>query len=210
MLSLRIGNRLKNSFRGIFFNLRWLGGHRLESAKKILCKELCQWHLGELQKIIGLVSQNVASLSAVTFCLVHLSVNFLQNNNGKFNFCWELQYLQLIFPFCVFLLCRLNKLLEQSTQTKFSLFLISVSAETPRQPRTRRKRKSTNANSSAPSSGMNSTSGKKKSPSTSGFTLASQDVMVVGEPSLMGGEFGDEDERLITRWVEHKLVLLST
>jgi LIM domain-binding protein 2 len=26
-----------------------------------------------------------------------------------------------------------------------------------------------------------------------------KDVMVVGEPSLMGGEFGDEDERLITR-----------
>ena len=26
-----------------------------------------------------------------------------------------------------------------------------------------------------------------------------QDVMVVGEPALMGGEFGDEDERLITR-----------
>uniref|UniRef100_A0AAV2MI15 LIM interaction domain-containing protein n=1 Tax=Knipowitschia caucasica TaxID=637954 RepID=A0AAV2MI15_KNICA len=25
------------------------------------------------------------------------------------------------------------------------------------------------------------------------------DVMVVGEPTLMGGEFGDEDERLITR-----------
>lgn len=24
-------------------------------------------------------------------------------------------------------------------------------------------------------------------------------MMVVGEPSLMGGEFGDEDERLITR-----------
>lgn len=29
--------------------------------------------------------------------------------------------------------------------------------------------------------------------------LREQDVMVVGEPSLMGGEFGDEDERLITR-----------
>lgn len=29
--------------------------------------------------------------------------------------------------------------------------------------------------------------------------LFSQDVMVVGEPSLMGGEFGDEDERVITR-----------
>jgi len=26
-----------------------------------------------------------------------------------------------------------------------------------------------------------------------------QDVMVVGEPTLMGGEFGDEDERVITR-----------
>lgn len=30
-------------------------------------------------------------------------------------------------------------------------------------------------------------------------TFFLQDVMVVGEPSLMGGEFGDEDERLITR-----------
>lgn len=30
-------------------------------------------------------------------------------------------------------------------------------------------------------------------------TPALQDVMVVGEPTLMGGEFGDEDERLITR-----------
>lgn len=29
--------------------------------------------------------------------------------------------------------------------------------------------------------------------------VSCQDVMVVGEPSLMGGEFGDEDERLITR-----------
>jgi len=46
---------------------------------------------------------------------------------------------------------------------------------------------------------MNSTSSKKKSPSAAGFNLATQDVMVVGEPSLMGGEFGDEDERLITR-----------
>lgn len=28
---------------------------------------------------------------------------------------------------------------------------------------------------------------------------ASQDVMLVGEPTLMGGELGDEDERLISR-----------
>lgn len=33
----------------------------------------------------------------------------------------------------------------------------------------------------------------------SGWLYVGQDVMVVGEPSLMGGEFGDEDERLITR-----------
>lgn len=31
------------------------------------------------------------------------------------------------------------------------------------------------------------------------FALVSQDVMVVGEPSLMGGDFGDDNERLITR-----------
>ena len=31
------------------------------------------------------------------------------------------------------------------------------------------------------------------------FHFAFQDVMVVGEPSLMGGDFGEEDERLITR-----------
>lgn len=31
------------------------------------------------------------------------------------------------------------------------------------------------------------------------FFICLQDVMVVGEPTLMGGEFGDEDERLITR-----------
>lgn len=31
------------------------------------------------------------------------------------------------------------------------------------------------------------------------FSLFLKDVMVVGEPTLMGGEFGDEDERLITR-----------
>lgn len=29
--------------------------------------------------------------------------------------------------------------------------------------------------------------------------LSIQDVMVVGEPSLMGGDFGEEDERVITR-----------
>ncbi|XP_074615293.1 LIM domain-binding protein 2-like isoform X2 [Acropora palmata] len=71
--------------------------------------------------------------------------------------------------------------------------------DTVRPARTRRKRKAATANASTPNTGNNSTSNRKKSPSTSGFAIATQDVMVVGEPSLMGGEFGDEDERLITR-----------
>ncbi|XP_037041598.1 LIM domain-binding protein 2 isoform X2 [Bradysia coprophila] len=64
-----------------------------------------------------------------------------------------------------------------------------------RPPNKRRKRKGSNsgaANNAPP------VTSKKRSPGPN-FSLASQDVMVVGEPSLMGGEFGDEDERLITR-----------
>lgn len=70
--------------------------------------------------------------------------------------------------------------------------------ETQRAPNKRRKRKGSQSgqNATANSTG----SGKKRSPGPN-FSLATQvsDVMVVGEPSLMGGEFGDEDERLITR-----------
>jgi len=55
----------------------------------------------------------------------------------------------------------------------------------------RRKRKGSQA-----ASGALAKKGASPRPT---FSLASQDVMVVGEPSLMGGEFGEEDERLITR-----------
>lgn len=70
--------------------------------------------------------------------------------------------------------------------------------ETQRAPNKRRKRK---GSASGQNATPNSTgSSKKRSPGPN-FNLATQvsDVMVVGEPSLMGGEFGDEDERLITR-----------
>lgn len=72
--------------------------------------------------------------------------------------------------------------------------------ETQRPPSKRRKRKSSTTNNAGNATG-NAGGGKKKnmSPGPPNFSLASQDVMVVGEPSLMGGEFGDEDERLITR-----------
>lgn len=77
--------------------------------------------------------------------------------------------------------------------------------ESTRPPSKRRKRKASSSNNS--NTGNNNRdvppSGKqKRSPGPQGFTLGSSvpgDVMVVGEPTLMGGEFGDEDERLITR-----------
>ena len=115
----------------------------------------------------------------------------------RFNPVWIIKIHLLIH-------CKLWRILL-CIQGSFSIdeqfiWLGFLAAETQRAPRPRRKRKSTNTNSSTPNTGMNSTSSKKKSPSAAGFTLATQDVMVVGEPSLMGGEFGDEDERLITRW----------
>jgi len=74
-------------------------------------------------------------------------------------------------------------------------------ADNQKQPSKRRKRKASTPNNISTGGNI----GKKKnntsmSPcSTPNFSLTSQDVMVVGEPTLMGGEFGDEDERLITR-----------
>lgn len=70
--------------------------------------------------------------------------------------------------------------------------------ENPRQAGKRRKRKS----SAGTGGNMNpgGGGGKKRSPGPQGMPpSAPGDVMVVGEPTLMGGEFGDEDERLITR-----------
>lgn len=75
--------------------------------------------------------------------------------------------------------------------------------ETQRPPSKRRKRKSSTGGAAGAGAGAATSNGpgpkKKMSPGPQNFSLASQDVMVVGEPSLMGGEFGDEDERLITR-----------
>ncbi|KAJ6659386.1 hypothetical protein lerEdw1_019118, partial [Lerista edwardsae] len=81
--------------------------------------------------------------------------------------------------------------------------MVAPPAEPTRQPTTkRRKRKNSTSSTSNSSAGnnANSTSSKKKT-AAANLSLTSQvpDVMVVGEPTLMGGEFGDEDERLITR-----------
>ncbi|XP_021939195.1 LIM domain-binding protein 2 isoform X5 [Zootermopsis nevadensis] len=68
--------------------------------------------------------------------------------------------------------------------------------ESQRPANKRRKRKGSQSGGAA--NNAPPAPSKKRSPGPN-FSLASQDVMVVGEPSLMGGEFGDEDERLITR-----------
>ncbi|XP_072921060.1 LIM domain-binding protein 2a isoform X7 [Hemitrygon akajei] len=104
----------------------------------------------------------------------------------------------------------------RTSQSAVIPFLLRHTASTP-QPRSarpahnaeptrqqtnkRRKRKNSASSTSNSSAGnINSMNSKKKGP-VGNFSLSSQvpDVMVVGEPTLMGGEFGDEDERLITR-----------
>ncbi|KAK1175546.1 LIM domain-binding protein 2 isoform X1 [Acipenser oxyrinchus oxyrinchus] len=82
---------------------------------------------------------------------------------------------------------------------KTEIFTTNHKKAEPTRQTTTKRRKRKNSASSASNSSLGNNS-KKKSPA-SNFSLSSQvpDVMVVGEPTLMGGEFGDEDERLITR-----------
>ncbi|XP_077290857.1 LIM domain-binding protein 2 Chi isoform X2 [Arctopsyche grandis] len=75
---------------------------------------------------------------------------------------------------------------------KWQRMVAPPESQRPANKRRKRKGSTSGANSAPP------VPSKKRSPGPN-FSLASQDVMVVGEPSLMGGEFGDEDERLITR-----------
>ncbi|XP_008768423.1 LIM domain-binding protein 2 isoform X3 [Rattus norvegicus] len=73
--------------------------------------------------------------------------------------------------------------------------------EPTRQPTTKRRKRKNSTSSTSNSSAGNTTNsaGSKKKTTAASLSLSTQDVMVVGEPTLMGGEFGDEDERLITR-----------
>uniref|UniRef100_A0AAY4A3J6 LIM interaction domain-containing protein n=1 Tax=Denticeps clupeoides TaxID=299321 RepID=A0AAY4A3J6_9TELE len=80
---------------------------------------------------------------------------------------------------------------------KSEIFPSNHKKEPAKQTTTKRRKRKNSASSASNSSVGNS---KKRSPANN-FNLSTQvpDVMVVGEPTLMGGEFGDEDERLITR-----------
>ncbi|KAK0396450.1 hypothetical protein QR680_001722 [Steinernema hermaphroditum] len=84
--------------------------------------------------------------------------------------------------------------------------------EPPTKAKTTRKRQRKSANSTAGGAAGAGGGSKKKSANTASpapaapnfgnppiFNLQYQDVMVVGEPSMMGGEYGEEDERTISR-----------
>ncbi|KAJ8383205.1 hypothetical protein SKAU_G00039830 [Synaphobranchus kaupii] len=83
---------------------------------------------------------------------------------------------------------------------KTEIFTTNHKKEPTRQTTTKRRKRKNSASSASNSSLGNNAHSKKRSPAAN-FSLSTQvpDVMVVGEPTLMGGEFGDEDERLITR-----------
>nr|VZI25717.1 unnamed protein product [Spirometra erinaceieuropaei] len=72
--------------------------------------------------------------------------------------------------------------------------------EPNRQANKRRKRKGSSANSEGGAGGSRA-SKRKQSPLPIPQPSLAQpgDVMIVGEPTLMGGDFGEDDERLITR-----------
>ncbi|KAG7314011.1 hypothetical protein KOW79_022507 [Hemibagrus wyckioides] len=82
-----------------------------------------------------------------------------------------------------------------SPNFKTEIFQSSSKKSEATKPTAKRRRRRNSAGSASNSSAGNS---KKRSPANN-FSLPTQDVMVVGEPSLMGAELGDVDERLITR-----------
>ncbi|CAF5209853.1 unnamed protein product, partial [Rotaria magnacalcarata] len=119
--------------------------------------------------------------------------------------------------------------LSPSFQTTVPCQTVLVSdTRPPAKPRRKRKSAATANNANTPGNNNNpnnmpinkdtninnctmSTPTKKRSPANSTFSQTAQgavtpnmnsmpgDVMIVGEPSLMGGEMDDEDERYITR-----------
>ena len=91
-------------------------------------------------------------------------------------------------------------------------YLVFFTAEGGQKQATkRRKRKASTATSENNSKlgnpgAVDRPSKRKASPITSGRGSITTDVMLVGEPTLMGGEFGAEDERIITRYNQHCLI----
>ncbi|VDL59243.1 unnamed protein product [Hymenolepis diminuta] len=70
-------------------------------------------------------------------------------------------------------------------------------AESNRQTNKRRKRKGSSANSEA--GGGRATKRKQSPVPMPPQNLGQSEILIVGEPTLMGGDFGEDDERIITR-----------
>lgn len=86
---------------------------------------------------------------------------------------------------------------DKSPSIRWMALPVRLHAETGRQTNKRRKRKPSTANDSG---GVRGSKRKNQSPGPQLSALGPPgDVMIVGEPTLMGGDFGEEDERLITR-----------
>ncbi|KAG5319301.1 LDB2 protein, partial [Pseudoatta argentina] len=155
------------------------------------------WHMS-VRTHRELVPRSVVSMQQDPTMLEQISKNITRQGMSNFT----LNYLRL----CVILepmqeLMSRHKAYALSPRDclKTTLFQkwqrIVAPPESQRPASKRRKRK---GSTSGPGNNAPPAPSKKRSPGPN-FSLASQDVMVVGEPSLMGGEFGDEDERLITR-----------
>lgn len=76
---------------------------------------------------------------------------------------------------------------------------IEESAASLQSKQSQSKKRKRRPSSTGGNSNISST--KKKSPDAPNVVMPSQDVMIVGEPSLMGGDLGEDDERMITRLV---------
>uniref|UniRef100_A0A915AH03 LIM interaction domain-containing protein n=2 Tax=Parascaris univalens TaxID=6257 RepID=A0A915AH03_PARUN len=77
--------------------------------------------------------------------------------------------------------------------------------EEPTSKKPRKRTRKTAAGGGAAASGAKKKNNSSPAPNAPNFPINShfpiqyQDVMVVGEPSMMGGEYGEEDERTISR-----------
>ncbi|VDK32242.1 unnamed protein product [Taenia asiatica] len=88
----------------------------------------------------------------------------------------------------------LEPMQELMSRQKFQ----NISPQSNRQTNKRRKRKGSSANSET--GGGRATKRKQSPVPLPPQSLAQPgDILIVGEPTLMGGEFGEDDERMITR-----------
>ncbi|EDV19749.1 uncharacterized protein TRIADDRAFT_61768 [Trichoplax adhaerens] len=88
---------------------------------------------------------------------------------------------------------------QELSHTSIPVPTIDESSGLSQNKQSQAKKRKRRASTTTGNSNISST--KKKSPDAPNVVMPSQDVMIVGEPSLMGGDLGEDDERMITRLV---------